>query len=316
MNEIQLSDLSLGRHIAQGSQGRIIELADHPGTVAKLYRTRELGLVDGRALAELVRIRGLVESEGLQVDHFAAWPHTVVLDGLRTAGFLMQRVAEPFLAGFGPTTSLAELGLLVNTGDVQQPGVYERVLLMRALAAVMDALHRQGLVLGDLSPRNIAWSVSPVPRVMLLDCDGIRPAGEDGVLPPADTRGWEDPSNAGRPPTADSDRFKLALTIARVLTGDRNAAPGRRPDLGFAGEAGILVGPLTRLMDQAAGPPGLRPTASQWATVLDVRSPWAGAAAPMPPPARPPMPPPLPPAMRSRGPSPSGEILRPFRRPR
>ncbi|MEU6138579.1 hypothetical protein [Nocardioides sp. NPDC047086] len=302
MNEIQLSDLSLGRHIAQGSQGRIIELADHPGTVAKLYRTRELGLVDGRALAELVRIRGFVESEGLQVDHFAAWPHTVVLDGLRTAGFLMQRVHDPFLAGFGPTTALAELGLLVDSGDVRTPGIYERVLLMRALAAVMDALHRQGLVLGDLSPRNIAWSVSPMPRVMLLDCDGIRPAGEDGVLPPADTRGWEDPTNVGLPPTADSDRFKLALTIARVLTGDRNAAPALRPDLTFAGEAGILVGPLTRLMDQAAGPPGMRPTASQWATVLDVRSPWAGTA------------PPVSPAMRSRGPSPSGEILRPFRR--
>lgn len=304
MNEIQLSDLSLGRHIAQGSQGRIIELDDHPGTVAKLYRTRELGLVDGRALAELVRIRGLVESEGLQVDHFAAWPHTVVLDGLRTAGFLMQRVHDPFLAGFGPVTALAELGLLVDTGDVRSPGIYERVLLMRALAAVMDALHRQGLVLGDLSPRNIAWSVSPIPRVMLLDCDGIRPAGEDGVLPPADTRGWEDPTNLGLPPTADSDRFKLALTIARVLTGDRNAAPALRPDLTFAGQAGILVGPLTRLMDQAAGPPGLRPTASQWATVLDARSPWAGAS------------PPVPPAMPSRGPSPSGEILRPFRRSR
>ena len=81
-------------------------------------------------------------------------------------------------------------------------------------------------------------------------------------------------------------------------------APALRPDLTFAGQAGILVGPLTRLMDQAAGPPGLRPTASQWATVLDARSPWAGAA------------PPVPPAMPSRGPSPSGEILRPFRRSR
>ncbi|MGH3349183.1 MAG: hypothetical protein ACRDPS_00850 [Nocardioides sp.] len=309
MNEIQLGRLTLGRCIAEGSQGRIIELADHPGTVAKLYRTRELGLVDGRALGELVRIRRFVESEGLQVDHFAAWPHTVVLDGLRTSGFLMQRVHDPFLAGFGPATALAELGLLVNVGDVPMPGVYERVLLLRALAAAMDALHRQGLVLGDLSPRNIAWSAMPVPRVMLLDCDGIRPAGEPGVLPPADTRGWEDPTNLGHQPTADSDRFKLALAIARVLTGDRNASPGLRPDLTFAGQAGILVGPLTRLMDRAAGPPGTRPTAAQWATVLDVRSPWMGAGPPLPPT-------PPPPPMPARGPSPSGEILRPFRFPR
>ena len=314
MTEIQLGRLSLGRCIAEGSQGRIIELADHPGTVAKLYRSRELGLVDGRALGELVRIRGFVESEGLQVDHFAAWPHTVVLDGLRKAGFMMQRVHDPFLAGFGPTTALAELGLLVNVGDVPTPGVYERVLLLRALAAVMDALHRQGLVLGDLSPRNIAWTTAPVPRVMLLDCDGIRPAGEPGVLPPADTRGWEDPSNLGMPPTADSDRFKLALAIARVLTGNRNAAPGLRPDLGFAGEAGLLVGPLTRLMDQAAGPPGTRPTASQWATVLDVRRPWDGSGTHLAPPM--PSPPPPPPPVPTRGPSPSGEFLRPFRFPR
>ncbi|TQL68808.1 hypothetical protein FB381_2705 [Nocardioides albertanoniae] len=312
MNEIQLSRLSLGRCIAEGSQGRIIELADHPGTVAKLYRSRELGLVDGRALAELVRIRRFVASEGLQVDDFAAWPHTVVLDGLRTAGFLMQRVHDPFLAGFGPTTALAELGLLINVGDVPMPGVYERVLLLRALAAAMDALHRQGLVLGDLSPRNIAWSTTPMPRVMLLDCDGIRPAGEPGVLPPADTRGWEDPSNLGMQPTADSDRFKLALAIARVLTGDRNAAPGHRPDLTFTGQAGLLVGPLTRLMDQAAGPPGVRPTASQWATVLDVRRPWTDPGAPMAPPAPPVPAPPAP----SRGTSASGEFLRPFRFPR
>ena len=38
MNEIQLSDLSLGRHIAEGSQGRIIELADHPDVIAEVER--------------------------------------------------------------------------------------------------------------------------------------------------------------------------------------------------------------------------------------------------------------------------------------
>lgn len=271
MDHVQLGALALGRRIASGSQGEILEVLDDPGLVAKIYTEQRGVRLVPEALDELVHLGPRITLDGAPVVWFAAWPLATVLDGPRPVGFLMPRVHEPFMTGIGPSARLAELGLLIAGQTVGAPGAVDRVLVLRALAAAIDALHQHGLVFGDLSPRNIAWSAQPEPRVMLLDCDGIRRPGKPGVLPHAETHQWEDPATLGHPPTADSDRYKLALAVARVLAANPAARPGIHVDLGPVAEAGVLAQPLAHLLETAAGPPGTRPTAAQWVGALDVR---------------------------------------------
>ncbi len=101
---------------------------------------------------------------------------------------------------------------------------------------------------GDLSAKNVLWSLRPAPAVYVLDCDGASvhcgpdevpgetaagmPAAEmpaGGVLarelldgangrPRATTPNWDDPALApGAPPTRWSDRYMLGLTFLRVV---------------------------------------------------------------------------------------------------
>lgn len=272
MDHVQLAGLAVGGALASGSQGDIFEVLDDPGLVVKLYKQHDGVRLVPEALDELVHLGPRITLDGAPVDWFAAWPLAVVRDGPATVGFVMPRVHEPFMTGIGPSATLAELGQLIAGPTIGSPGPVERVLVLRGLAAALHALHSHGLVFGDLSPRNIAYSAQPEPRVMLLDCDGIRRPGKPGVLPHAETRGWEDPGSVGLPPSADSDRYKLALAVARVLAANPAARPGTHLDLSPVSEAGVLAQPLAHLLELAAGPAGTRPSAYRWMAALDGRA--------------------------------------------
>ena len=160
------------------------------------------------------------------------------------------------------------------------PGAPERVALIYALARLLDAWQagpneRDGapppqVVHGDLSAKNVLWSLQPAPAVYVLDCDGASvtdgpitgassTGGQDGAAGGlemgsleimegahledtidsaagdgaggrghlsqpqpkryrATTPNWGDPAvPPGRPPTAGSDRYLLAITFLRVV---------------------------------------------------------------------------------------------------
>jgi hypothetical protein len=73
-------------------------------------------------------------------------------------------------------------------------------------------------VVGDVSMRNLLWACEPEPSIFLLDCDGMRFAGESPAVPAAETLDWDDPSLGTDPPNLNSDRYKLTLIVQRVLT--------------------------------------------------------------------------------------------------
>ena len=127
----------------------------------------------------------------------SAWPVSVVVgeDPSIALGTLLPRAPLEFWVRHRDGTSrLASLSYLANDPDrievaygvmLPAPGAPERVALVYALARLLDAWQRapasqsgaEGalspqVVHGDLSAKNVLWSLNPAPAVYVLDCDG------------------------------------------------------------------------------------------------------------------------------------------------
>jgi hypothetical protein len=175
----------------------------------------------------------------------AAWPVSSVVgdDPSIALGTLMPRApAEYWLRHRDGTKRLATLSYLATDPEriavaygvlMPPPGAPERVALVYALARLLEAWQSgpplPRVVHGDLSAKNVLWSLQPAPAVYVLDCDGATvrygPDELGGELPDnadrrprATTPNWDDPALApGAPPTRASDRYMLGITFLRVV---------------------------------------------------------------------------------------------------
>jgi hypothetical protein len=153
-------------------------------------------------------------------------------------------------------------------GDIAPPDIDGRLGIARNTVALFRLLHSRRLVVGDVSMSNLLWS--PAGQIFLLDCDGVRELGAVPVLPQPETLDWDDPSQPASGPDLDTDRYKLALLVARVLT----RSPALRPGAPVARPPGLperIAGEVAARFAEAAGPRGSRPDAAQWARALDAR---------------------------------------------
>ncbi|MGW7317090.1 hypothetical protein [Streptomyces sp. NPDC054854] len=273
-SDVPLSSLRPRQKVGDGGQGEVSALEGQPGVLYKSYR--EPHRVAGDALSGLVSVRlALAPVERDRLDASAAWPLCRVVDAGRVTGFLMNEAPASmrWSAGDG-TTRLTELAYLIHGAKaawrgVLQPTPAERYALVVAFVELVDRLHATGLVLGDLSQANVLWTVRPAPAVYLLDCDGIRLSGSAPVLAQADTPDWNDPLAPAGTVTVDSDRYKSALAIGRMLTQRAYVSPG--PDL--TPLPGVLdddrkLAAVRALFAQAAGAHGSRPGLGQWRAAL------------------------------------------------
>ncbi|MFJ8432772.1 hypothetical protein ACIQ9P_15880 [Kitasatospora sp. NPDC094019] len=285
-----LALLPAGPEAGRGGQGLVRRLDGVPGVLFKRYL--EPGRVHGPALAALVALRlALPPDERDRLDARTAWPLCRVLDGPRCVGFLMREApASMTWRTASGGSRLTEAQFLLHpekpaTRGVLRPDPEQRLALAVELVRLIDRLHRLGLVIGDLSHANVLWSVRPGPAVHLLDCDGIRRAGAAPVLEQADTPDWSDPlAPRGAPASVDSDRYKAALLVGRVLAQDPYLAPGAPLDP----LPGVLtdrqLGLARRVWEQAGGPYGTRPDPTAWLLALGGRDriPLAPAGPPVP----------------------------------
>lgn len=290
--DVPLGSLDPGARIGDGGQGEVFALTPWPDLLYKKYRDPRQ--VDGDALAALVAVRrALPAAPRAALDGTTAWPLCRVVDQHgRVTGFLMRRAPAPMSwhtdAG---AAKLTELAFLLRPPKpawqaVVQPSPPERYALAVALVDALERLHTMGLVVGDLSAANILWTVRPEPAVFLLDCDGARLVGRPPVLAQADTIDWADPLARGGAVSVDSDRYKSALAVCRVLACDAYAAPGAP----FVPVPGCLderrEAAVRSLLERAGGPYGTRPDLGQWRVALagrDVIRLTAAAPAPRPP---------------------------------
>ena len=143
---------------------------------------------------------------------------------------------------------------------------HARIDVARQFTELVTLLHSRTLVIGDVSMTNLLWTGTdgqPV-TIFLIDCDGIRRLGHAPVMKQYNTPDWEDPDE---PPTGldmDTDRYKLALAVGRILSCQAELRPGKDPLALPPDLPDRMANRIAALWKQAAGPYGQRPPADQW----------------------------------------------------
>lgn len=329
-------ELRAGPLLAEGGEGRVYELVGRPGTLYKAYRRPARRPPLEALIAWEERLAGEQSQLAARVRASTAWPEAVVTEPGApegtVAGLLLPRAPRRFAVRHRDGTSrLATLSYL--TADPGQraaayglalppPVSAERLGIVYALARLLEAFQTAEPPVGhgDLSTKNVLWSLERGPEVFLLDCDSCeRYDGSGRVLDEghrrrAMTPNWDDPAiPTGANPTLASDRYSLALIFLRVV-GAGHFPLQRRQREGDALSVDFGVppparrarslredGPLWSLCARCLSvrEPAARPPAAEWIAALEevlddlgamgqVRAVWAaqGGGAPAPSPSR------------------------------
>ncbi|WP_327104883.1 hypothetical protein [Nonomuraea glycinis] len=259
-------------HLDKGGQGVVTRVLGPENLVYKGYMP-QAGHVNGTALAELVDFghRRTAGEVGFLLAQ-CAWPIARVVHEGRVTGFLMPHVPQEFYGQIGGKRKLVELQYLLYEPnwawqDLHQPDVRGRLEIATLAAKMIDLLHTHGWVVGDLSFRNLLWRPGAPYKVFMLDCDGLRRHGGEPVLRQAHTPDWDDPHQPSSGPELDTDRYKLALLVGRVLTRTASVRPGQEPTLLPSLPDQVLTA-VRELFTRAHGPRGSRPSAAEWVQAL------------------------------------------------
>lgn len=330
---VALDELRVGGLLAEGGEGRVFELPLQPQLVFKSYRRP----VPGSYLDELVAWPGRIAPDlAARVAAAAAWPAATVVDPkassaslgrrgqagagadsggaepgrrLPASGVLLPRAPRRFAVRHRDgTTRLASLSYLtadpshraVAYGLALPPPVSpQRLGLVYALARLLQAFEDASPAIGhgDLSTKNVLWSLQRGPEVFVLDCDNCERVADGGG--PGDmarrrpmTPNWEDPAvPSGTNPTVESDRYSLALIFLRVvgaanfpIQARQREAPSVTVDFAVpAAQFGdALLGPGALLWDLCERglslDPATRPHPSAWVAALEAALDAFGAA--------------------------------------
>lgn len=286
---VGLDGLGRRKELGRGANGVVYRLRGY--RIAGM--TGELAYKEYRAGTSAASVQGLSTiislvnqlppAQRAAVDQMTAWPLRVVVnsDG-QAAGVLMRLIPDHFFADMLlPSKNRERIArevqhLIVDPARTRRSQIAvpddgdldSRIRLCERFAYLIAALHGAKLVYGDISARNVLYTLRPSPSVMLVDCDAARKEGSAAVNRQADSPDWDPPETqrdrkAGRSPkqTQDTDRYKLALFVLRCLTPGARSSLNRDPAL-----ADRLLDRHGRdLMRQALqGPPGKRPRAVDW----------------------------------------------------
>lgn len=271
--------LQLGAELGRGGQGSVRRVTGGAlSLVFKQYLVRGADSAALQALVDLPSTLSPAERETLLAQ--TAWPLArVVQDGV-VRGFLMRAIPGEFTgANAAGDMRLRELQYLLYEpkpmwGRIVPPGVGTdtRLAVATEFARLMALLHAKALVFGDVSMRNVLWTPGDPVQIFVIDCDSIRKLGSRPVLPQAETPDWNDPHKPAVGPDLDTDRYKLALLVGRVLAGQPYIRP-ERDGLDLPSSLSPEVAArVTELWRRAGGPRGTRPGATQWLMALDGRS--------------------------------------------
>jgi hypothetical protein len=298
---VRIEDLRIGEPLAEGGEGRVFSLPLQPHLVLKSYRRP----AQRRFLDDLVAWPESIARPDLtaRTAAAAAWPASVVIDDNGGAtGLLMPRAPRRFaLRHRDGTTRLASLSYLTADpahremayGLLLPPDASpERLGLVYALARLLEAfeLGRPRVGHGDLSTKNVLWSLQRGPEIFVIDCDNCErfdsagdPLGEAGRRR-AMTPNWDDPAvPGGGNPTLASDRYSLALIFLRVVGAANFPIQARqRQDGCITVEFAMAPGPVASALADGEAPiwalcaaglsvasPAARPPASAWVAALE-----------------------------------------------
>ena len=122
-------------------------------------------------------------ADGERLVSIAAWPCAIVEDGRTPTGFVMPAIPQEFFISLttvkGVSSSTAEFQHLLNHASVLNArGITlddaQRYSLLREVASGLAFLHKHGVCVGDISPKNLLFSLTPHEAVYFIDCDAMR----------------------------------------------------------------------------------------------------------------------------------------------
>lgn len=284
--EVDFDRLENLTELARGGQGKVhdaprIRINQSWPVVFKEYFPEVLARLDTSVLADMVGHIGRMDPNTARwLCDQAAWPAAVVRRQGQLCGFLMRRLPDEFHVDLAlgqrhgrrpggweyllnPEDYLARLGIPITD--------QLRLILLRELAATLSRLHQLSIAVGDLSPKNLLFSLTPRPACFFIDCDAMRLAGRS-ALPQVETPDWEVPPGEELA-TPASDAYKLGLLAVRLFAGDQSS---RDPD---------VLRPLSAELSDLARRsmhlnPAVRPLPQEWPAALDRAIPHAATALP------------------------------------
>jgi hypothetical protein len=288
---VDVGSLALGRELGTGGQGKVTAVNQFLvnrqwSAVLKLYSPAAIVGLRPTVLEKLVSFpRQLGPEDSSWLHEHTAWPAVIVEDDDVVSGFLMRSVPAAYHFDFrtqtqGVRSRLADVAFLLNADEyLMSAGLavsdQDRLTMLSALAGTLSRLHSLGVVIGDLSPKNLLFSPGASPGCFIIDCDTVRLHGET-VLDQVDTPDWESPTGEPKA-TVATDAYKFGLLAIRLFardqsTRDVSALAALSPELGRLAE------------DSLSDDPDQRPSPYSWLRVLGAARP---VASPAPPPAPP-----------------------------
>lgn len=270
---VQKSALGPMSKLGRGGQATVFRLSSPPPIpgaegqyVFKRYH-REILEESGHSLATtmpqlILHPDAMSEDDQKFVRRHTVWPQGLVVENGTAQGILMKLIPEPFFfdlefGGVGPSerTLLEVQYLMAPESKKPERGIpsataKDRLYLILDVLRIVDFLHRNGLVIGDFSPRNLVVS-NPAKGVAssgkkftpkFLDVDAFRFAGGVPPIQQMHTPNWFPPEvraaavlrdelvakgasqveisrarAAANIQTTKSDIFKMGLLTLRLL---------------------------------------------------------------------------------------------------
>lgn len=262
--------------IAAGGEGVVHEVRHMPGVVFKQFKSTLEAPPDYKVLAELIRLpMGLQEAERDHLLSRTTWPTTLVASSSgKVVGYLMPALPAGLYRSYGlrsnPQNVLCDWNQISYSGQPQPPHMMsdvptlstEMILeLLGDLVKTVGILHRNGCAVGDMSGKNLVWTIAPA-STMIIDCDSFRVGGR-GVCLPKESPGWIDTALDGAPTGTHSDIFKIGVAAFRALW---RVTAGQTITVGdvLAKKGSSDVPPHVTELILASVAPGGRPTIDDW----------------------------------------------------
>jgi hypothetical protein len=243
MTPLRLADLKLGVVLGRGGQGTVhqvhnLRIDQRWEAVYKEYKPSVLAAADLAALEQVVEaLSGFATGDAAWLRDNCAWPAGLVQDGGRISGFLMRAVPQDFFFTplslssttlnkpklcafeflFNDESYMADIGLQVTDHD--------RLMLLAFLSGSLHRMHRLGIAIGDLSPKNLLFRTGARTACFFIDCDAMRVAGSS-VLVQVETPDWELPPGEELA-TPRGDVYKLGLLAIRLFDRNQNSSDPR-----------------------------------------------------------------------------------------
>ncbi|WP_412541787.1 hypothetical protein R8Z50_04335 [Longispora sp. K20-0274] len=271
--DVDYDDLGPLELIDTGGQGTVSRVQGRPGYVLKEYLPGVAVRAD--------QLRLLIERPGLMtqndrraITELTAWPTARVLRNGTCVGFLMPEAPERFHVRIQGLRRFLEIQYLMTPAkpmwkdDLVLPSAADRLEIVKQFARLFHLLNSNDIILGDVSMKNFFWTCADGLGVYAIDCDGFRINGHPPATVHAQTPGWADPHLRAGEATLDSDRYKLAILVLRLLLEDHHVTPERAT--ADPATLGRLDAALHPLVEQAAGA-DRRPRAEAWLHALDGR---------------------------------------------